>query len=120
MALRRSGVRVQSAASSRLGIPTMASHWISPNHPSPITPLRTLSMLASSKVLERQLARHHDVARSEAAVDGQRGASDSGGVVGSQEGDGAGDVLWLDDAPQRIPAFKRREHFRVLLRSLGP
>jgi hypothetical protein len=54
------------------------------------------------------------------AVDGQHGAGDRGGVVRRQAGDGAGDVLWLDDAPQRIPAFERRDHFRVLLRSLGP
>ena len=44
VAFSRSGVRVHSAASSRLGTPRMASQWISPNHPSPMTPIRSLSI----------------------------------------------------------------------------
>ena len=85
---RRLSVRVQSAASSRLGMPMIASQWISPNQPSPMTPIRSLSTPSlPSKILERQLARHDDVAgRSARNRPGSDHAGDRRRGVGGEEG----------------------------------
>ena len=120
-AASRSGVRVQSAASSRLGTPTMVSQWISPNQPSPITPMRSLSMTClpqkSSSVSSRAMTMLPAVSpQSTGSATPVIGA----GGVGGEEGDDARHLVRLDDAAERIPALERLQHVRVLGLALVP
>src|SRR5271165_1874032 len=82
--------------------------------------MRSLSMTYSSEILERQLTRHCNVARRQAAVDRKRDPGDRGSIVGSKKGDCPSDIARFDNPAERIPARERRQHLRVLLRTLGP
>src|SRR5258707_266121 len=105
MAASRSWVRLQSAASSRLGTPAMVSAWISPNQPSPITPMRRWSMKnIPLKILERQLSCHDDVAGGQPAIDGDGNAGDRARRIGGKKRDDASHLVRLDDAAEWIPA----------------
>ena len=114
----RLSVRVQSAASSRFGTPMIASQWISPNHPSPMTPMRSLSMRLlpqkSSSVSSRAMTM---LPADQPAIDRQRDAGDRRRGVGGKEGDRARHIDRLDDAAERIPARQLRQDLRIALRA---